>query len=128
MFFIGVFGVETREKELNDIQNIVCKSCGSMSSYKFIKTYNHFHFFFIPIYKWKVRYYLISRCCSNIFEIPYELGREIEEGRNGEIHDEDLTNIVLCSDSENAICPSCRNCIESRYVYCPYCGMKLDNL
>jgi hypothetical protein len=128
MFFIGIFGVETKEKELNDIQNIVCKACGSMSSYKFIKTYNQFHFFFIPLYKWGIKYYLISRCCRSTFEIPLVIGREIEEGRNVEIHEEDLININTYNGSNSMLCPSCKNYIEPHYKYCPHCGtnMKKD--
>ncbi|WDU84592.1 hypothetical protein [Caloramator sp. Dgby_cultured_2] len=28
-----------------------------MSSYKLIKQYNMFHFFFIPVFKWNIRYF-----------------------------------------------------------------------
>jgi ribosomal protein L32 len=129
MFFIGIFGVETKEKELNDIRNVVCKSCGSMSSYKFLKTYNQFHFFFIPIYKWGSKYYLISRCCRSTFEIPLELGKDLEDGRHVEIRDEDLISIYNHSNydtSRNTICPSCRNYIEPSHRYCPYCGIKKE--
>lgn len=125
MFFVGIFGVETKEKELDDIQNIVCKSCGSMSSYKFIKTYNHFHFFFIPLYKWGIKYYLISRCCKNTFEIPLDLGKQIEEGRNVEVRDEDLTNITVYSSSQDTLCPSCKTYVEPHYRYCPHCGVNI---
>lgn len=130
MFIFGVFGVGTKEKEIKDVQNIVCKKCGSMSTYKLSKLYNYFHIFFIPVFKWGDKYYLRSRCCNSVFELNKEVGNSIENGEYKGINDEDM--IELYSERNNyggavndVKCASCSRIVDSSYVYCPHCGEKL---
>lgn len=123
LFFIGIFGMETKEKEIRDIQNVICKACGQMTSYRLVKTYNYFHIFFIPLFKWGKKYYLISRCCNSMFEIPVELGEALEGGRDVPVRDEDLTPIH--HGYSLIICPSCRRHVDPEYSYCPYCGTRI---
>jgi ssDNA-binding Zn-finger/Zn-ribbon topoisomerase 1 len=123
LFFIGVFGIENKEKEIREIQNRVCKSCGKLTSYTLVKTYNYFHIFFIPTFKWSTRYYLIARCCGAVFEIPLGLGRKLEAGEDMPIKDEDLTGINQGYGAST--CPSCRSQVEHKFLYCPYCGTKM---
>ncbi|SKA91246.1 zinc-ribbon family protein [Caloramator quimbayensis] len=123
MFFIGIFGIETKQEEIKDIQNVICKACGAMTSFRLIKTYNVFHFFFIPIIKWSKKYYIISRCCNRPFEIPIEKGEEIERGRDIPLNDEDLR--PLYNNYDYNICPNCKNEVDNNFIYCPYCGNKL---
>lgn len=127
MFFIGIFGVENREKEIRDIQNVICKVCGSMTNYKLIKTYNVFHFFFIPLFKWGIKYYLVSRCCQSVFEIPLELGKDLEGGGNTPINNMDLSSIYVGKDDYygGPRCPRCHKSLDNDFEYCPYCGEKL---
>jgi RNA polymerase subunit RPABC4/transcription elongation factor Spt4 len=33
VFFFGIFGLQSKEKELRDINNITCKKCGRISVY-----------------------------------------------------------------------------------------------
>ena len=49
MFFIGVFGIEDKEKEIKIIRNFQCKNCSISNGGKINKTFTYFHFFFIPI-------------------------------------------------------------------------------
>lgn len=123
MFFVGVFGIENKEKEIRDIQNIHCRACGSLSSYKLVKTFNFFHFFFIPVFRWKEEYYLVSRCCQSVFSITKELGRALEEGNTVDIRHEDIT--PLNNSYVNNMCPSCHRRLDNSFEYCPYCGTKL---
>jgi hypothetical protein len=127
LFFFGIFGVDTKEYEIRDIQNVICKSCGSMTSYRLIKTYSRFHFFFIPLFKWSEKYYLISRCCNSVFEIPVELGKEFEGGSNVSINDNDLSPVYndYIYGYGGVTCPSCHAVLEHNFSYCPYCGTKL---
>jgi hypothetical protein len=126
VFFVGIFGVETKEKVIRDVQNLVCKSCGSMTSYKLIKTYSFFHFFFIPLFKWGEKYYLFSRCCNKAFEISKEIGKDLESGREIVLRDEDLQLIYRNQSYVNAQCPSCNSPLENNYSFCPHCGRKLS--
>ena len=50
MFFIGVFGIEHREKIIKEINNLTCKKCLQNVTGKLIKEYDYFHFFFIHLY------------------------------------------------------------------------------
>lgn len=123
MFFIG--GIEERKKSIKFIQNIVCKACGSMSSYELIKVYTVFHFFFIPIFKWNKRYYLISRCCNSVFQISLEIGEGLEKGQEINIQDSDLKEVYNEYNSREIICSNCKNSVDSSFQYCPHCGEKL---
>ncbi|QGU94180.1 zinc-ribbon domain-containing protein [Clostridium bovifaecis] len=130
MFFLGVFGISNREKEIRDISNIICKKCNSMTTYKMIKTYNIFHIFFIPIIKWKERYYLKSRCCGTIFEVPEEVGKRLEQGENEYIEDSQLHEVYSnyrekFYDDDQISCRRCGNRVKSAFTYCPNCGEKL---
>lgn len=123
MFFIGVFGIETKQEEIKDIQNVICKGCGSLTSYRLIKTYNLFHFFFIPIIKWSKRYFLISRCCNSAFEILSEKGEQLERGMDIPLNDDDLK--PLYNDYSYNLCPNCKREVDLSFMYCPFCGTRL---
>ncbi|KAJ53334.1 hypothetical protein BD780_003280 [Clostridium tetanomorphum] len=125
MFFFGIFGIEERKKSIKFIQNIICKACGSMSTYELIKVYTIFHFFLIPIFKWNKRYFLISRCCNSVFQIPVELGQEIENGKNVNVPEHSLREVYNNSNSGEIVCYNCKSTVDRAFQYCPHCGSKL---
>lgn len=125
MFFIGIFGVENKEKEIKDINNVTCKNCGRMTVYKLVKSYNEFHFFFIPIIKWNTKYYVIARCCNSVYEIPAEKGRKIEDGISVPIYDGDMIPIYVYDNSKESHCPFCRKEVDKTFQFCPHCGGKI---
>ncbi len=130
MFFIGIFGIESGQKEIKILNNIPCKTCNVNTTGQLIKTFSLFQFFFIPIFKWNERYYIKCNRCSTIYEIPKEKGKKIENGENIDITYWDLNEIDNgYSDnyynSPKNICPSCGKPIEGDYKYCPYCGTKI---
>lgn len=45
MFFIGIFGIENKDKEIKIIDNITCKRCNKIIRGKLMKNYDFFHFF-----------------------------------------------------------------------------------
>ncbi|MCR1934300.1 zinc ribbon domain-containing protein [Clostridium tepidum] len=125
MFFFGIFGINTRQKEIEEFQNLICKKCGNLSRYTVIKTYNIFHFFFIPLIKWGEKYYLKSRCCNTIYVISKEDLDRIREG-------EDINNIYLkeiymgnSNTNDIIICNECGKEVDSSFNFCPHCGQKL---
>lgn len=125
MFFIGIFGIDTKQEEIRDVQNVICKACGLLTSYKLIKTYNLFHFFFIPFIKWNKRYYVISRCCNQVFELSVQKGQELEKGNDVFINDEDLKPLYNEYNYGYNICPNCKREVDLSFSYCPFCGVKL---
>ncbi|EJO5348062.1 zinc ribbon domain-containing protein [Clostridium botulinum] len=125
MFFFGIFGINTKQEEIEDFENIVCKKCGTLSRYTVIKTYNIFHFFFIPLIKWGEKYYLKSRCCNTIYIISKENLHCVRS--QGNLNDIDLEEVYTkCSRVNNStmICNNCGKEIKCSFDYCPYCGKK----
>ena len=93
MFFIGVFGIDNKEKEIKILNNFCCKNCNESSEAKLIKTYSFFHFFFLPLFKWNEKYYVICNGCNSIFNIDKEKGKAIERGEKSEISYWDLKEV-----------------------------------
>lgn len=125
MFFIGVFGIEEKHKEIRNIQNMVCKDCERMTIYELIEKYNFFHFFFIPIFKWNYRYYLKCRSCTAVFQIPKELGERLKVGENPVINHVDLNPMFRGENNTTLIrCGNCGREMERGFQYCPHCGYR----
>lgn len=123
MFFI--FGIESKEKIINTIANVICKGCGQMSSYELIIKYNFLHLFFIPVFKWNKKYYLRSRCCGSLFEISKDVFDKIsQQGKEVNINDYELKE-VYNPNKGTVICSRCGRRSDSDFEYCPYCGSKL---
>ena len=123
MFFIGIFGIENKEKEIKIINNLTCKSCNRLTIVRVIKQYEFFHFFFIPIFKWNEKYYVECGSCKQIFSISKEKGKMIERGENIELTYWDLNEINNSYGYNiNNICNNCGKVVDSQYRYCPYCG------
>ncbi|MBP8989943.1 MAG: zinc-ribbon domain-containing protein, partial [Clostridia bacterium] len=53
-FFIG--GVQTAQKQIGTTEQIQCPSCCMKTQFEISKTYSYFHLFFIPVFRWNVRY------------------------------------------------------------------------
>ena len=62
MFFIGIFGVHQTEKQLGNYNNVICPSCGSFTRLQIFKRYTYFHIFFIPVFKWNIKYLHKAAC------------------------------------------------------------------
>ncbi|WP_195262524.1 MULTISPECIES: zinc-ribbon domain-containing protein [unclassified Clostridium] len=128
MFFIGIFGIENKEKEIKIINNLTCKSCNRLSMARVIKQYEFFHFFFIPIFKWNEKYYVECESCKKIFSISKEKGKMIEKGENIDITYWDLNEVNSTYGYDyniNSVCKSCGKVVDSEYKYCPYCGHEI---
>ena len=118
-------GIESKEKELRTIPNLMCKACGRLTSYKLIKTYNYFQLFFIPIFRWKERYMLISKCCGSVFELTKNQGQDLEHGKDSILDNLNITIVEDNSCKTNILCYNCGESVESRFEFCPHCGKKL---
>lgn len=128
MFFIGIFGVESKQKEIKTLNDISCKSCDKGIGGKIIKTFNFFHFFFIPLFRWNEKYYLICNGCNSVYEIPKDKGKRIEKGEGIEITYWDLKDVETRYNVNYAACNRCAHCgkaLEHDFEYCPYCGAKI---
>lgn len=128
MFFIGIFGIEKKQKEIKFLKGIPCKSCNEGQEGKIIKTFNFFHFFFIPLFRWNEKYYIVCSSCNSIYEIPKDKGKRIEKGEDVEITYWDLRTVEIGHDgnyTEVNRCAHCGKALEHDFEYCPYCGSKI---
>lgn len=124
MFFIGIFGIESKEKKIKDLHNIFCKACNREEPGQLIKTYNYFHFFFLPIFKWSESYYVLCSNCSTLYEISKEKGKSIERGEDYSLTYWDLREINRGNSIK--VCKYCNQKVEDNFLFCPYCGERLE--
>lgn len=126
MFLIGVFGVENKDKEIKELNNLTCKKCNNTIQCKLIKNFDFFHFFFIPLFKWNERYYIVCNRCKCLYSIHKDKGKAIENGEEVNITYWDLQEIYSDNSHEMERCPSCGEQLLKRdYNYCPYCGKEV---
>ena len=130
MFFIGIFGIESKSKEIKILENLQCKKCNLKTRCNLIKTFDCFHFFFIPLFKWNESYYVVCNRCNSVYEIPKEKGKAIERGENVDVTYWDLKEIKREYNNNyyqyEKRCPNCGKVIEGDFKYCPYCGEKIN--
>lgn len=127
MFFIGIFGIEDKEKEVKVLNNIQCKNCNNLNGAKLIKHFTYFHFFFIPIFKWNESYFVICNGCNSVYNISKEKGKGIEKGEDVEITYWDLNEVNNKYGNYYSVnrCTRCNREVENNFEYCPYCGEKI---
>jgi hypothetical protein len=128
MFFIGIFGVLSKEQEIADLKDLPCRFCDGYHGGSVIKSYSYFHVFFIPVHKWNIKYYVICKGCSSIYEISPEKGKLLETGQTNEVDHWDLKVFKeQSSESTNGGVKKCTHCgetISDEFIYCPRCGKK----
>ena len=124
MFFIGVFGMETKNKEIKRLSPMMCKHCRETVAFHLFKHYHQFHFFFIPLLKWKMNYYIVCESCQCIATIPIEKGKALQMGEAVELTLWDQDIIEEPSQIKKR-CSNCQEVVDSTYQYCPHCGNHL---
>lgn len=129
MFFIGIFGIENKDKEIKKLDNISCKRCNKTISGRLIKNYDFFHFFFIPLFKWNEKYYVVCNQCKSVYTIPRDKGKAIEHDDKIEVTYWDLQEINTQYYDNNYYnenrCANCGGELSGNFKYCPHCGMKI---
>lgn len=124
MFFIGIFGVDNKVEEIKNTLNINCNHCDKQSL-SLLKTYNRFHFFFIPLFKWKIKYYIKCNSCDSVYEISNEKGEKIEK-EGYDLNYWDMKNAHEVYVSQEIVCSQCNNVIDKKFKYCPNCGTRTN--
>lgn len=119
MFFIGIFGIQDKEKVIREFDGVICPECGRFSRAELIEYYTYFHFFFIPLFSWNRRYFVRFRCCNSMYAIDGDYVKEIQNGEGL-----DTNRLVRIGRQEN-ICPNCGSYVNPAFNYCPNCGQKL---
>lgn len=130
MFFIA--SVNQGKKNIGHHQLVICDKCGQYGRYEVLMTYMYFSFFFIPIFKWKRRYYVKSSCCHSMYQLNNKVGNLIRRGKEVEITPKDLTLLQRGSHTKQnqPVQKFCIHCsfttTEADFAYCPKCGKLLE--
>ena len=132
MFFIGVFGIENKSKEIKTLNNLTCKKCENKVNGRLIKYYDFFHFFFIPLFRWNEKYYVLCDKCKCLYSIPKDKGKAIERGEDGqltywdlqEVYDNDYSKMNY-NNNNIKTCSQCGGKVNLDFKYCPYCGREI---
>ncbi|HOQ07903.1 MAG TPA: zinc ribbon domain-containing protein [Clostridiales bacterium] len=124
MFFVAFFGIQDKDQYIGTYNNVVCPSCGSLTRYEIHRTYRYLHIFFIPTFRWNIRYIVRTPCCGSVYELDPLVGREFERNPGIEIRPENLRRIDRYMLFR--YCPNCRIDVPAEFSYCPYCGGRLQ--
>ncbi len=129
MFFF-IIGINSKTEELGTAPNVDCPHCGRITSMKISVTYQVFHFFFIPIFKWGRRYLATAFCCDHIFSLEPEEGKAFERGEKDTIDPRFLHLIDIgFYDNSNydppSVCPYCGAGLPPDARFCHRCGNRL---
>jgi len=115
MFFI--IDIIPMVKILKTIQG-TCDTCQLTGEINLIKTYQCLRLFFIPIFKWQVKYYL-KHSCGGQTELTEEIALGLLYGSIS------IENIHMSHIKQNRMfCEKCGKQLNAEFDYCPYCGNK----
>jgi RNA polymerase subunit RPABC4/transcription elongation factor Spt4 len=128
MFFIGIFGIEGKEKELKTFAQAVCPLCGRFTQAVLRLHYTCFHIFFIPTFRWNKHYYVKLRCCGAVYEADAAYADELKTAS-----DIDFSRLILVSsgfgrfsdfETRDTACTNCGRSYDASFAYCPHCGAR----
>lgn len=126
MFFIA--GVYPKRAELDYYEPIMCGCCTKYGRYEAFAEYSVFSLFFIPLFKFKKKFYARTTCCNSLYLITNKekgLMMERGQGHNVFLKDKDLKLIHkgICGSN---VCPGCGYQANMEHKYCPNCGKSLS--
>jgi predicted amidophosphoribosyltransferase len=123
MFFIWISSIEQSQVPIGLYNNTICPCCGALTRFEILKSFSCLHLFFIPTFKFNVKYFVKTACCNKLYSLDKQIAEQYEKGLSPQIKLENLRKIEKnCSYN---ICPQCNSRIETDYIYCPYCGKEL---
>ena len=124
MFFIGIFGIEQKEKEIKKFGSVVCPDCGRLTNAVLFVSYTYFHTFFIPTFRWNKKYFLKLRCCGSVYEAPEEYARLLKDADTIDMSRLRKVHSGFGGNDMFTVCPACGRTFDKSFSYCPYCGAK----
>ncbi len=117
MFFIGVFGIGNKNKNLGDV-SFKCTGCIE-ENFSLIELSRSFDIFFIPVFKYSKEYIIVCKKCKSVYKLKLESIEKVLNTRR--VVYEDVEKIIL----ETNTCPHCGTNIAGEFSYCPKCGNPL---
>lgn len=123
MFFIGFFGIDSKEKRMKvRIEGFECHTKRCTGRGTLIRYHHHFHIFFIPIFRWGEEFFVTCDTCHAVYKLDKEKGRMIAQEK-GSLTYWDLQEFRKGTLHFN--CMACGFQMDETYQYCPKCGTKV---
>lgn len=95
-----------------------CDTCQCEGTIELVKTCQCFRLFFIPLLKWKTKYFLKHSCGGEVI-----ISEEVAIGiLHGTISIEAMH--IEHQEVNQHKCLQCGQYLEYNFEYCPYCGFK----
>lgn len=117
-----VWGTKGLQKKLDFNQAVACHHCGQRGLIEVYKTSTAFTLFFIPTFRWGVKYHARMSCCGATIELEKDLGKQIEKG---EIHQ--LSKYLFPEGDRISVCNNCGKKTRGDAKYCPNCGSEIKS-
>jgi hypothetical protein len=114
-----IFGIQNGEKRFPINGSFVCPSCGRRTGVTVVMTYYYFSLFFIPVFFWGYRYYVVTDCCGASARLDETTGKNVRRGRTDTFTD--IDNLDFSDAFGTGYTPGASGCAERR---CPHCGYK----
>ena len=86
-----LYSRKTKTKQLDFHQNIDCPVCNRPGSLKAYKSYRQLSVNFIPLFKYKKKWYIKTTCCGERYEISRETGEAVERKQKTSFTFDELT-------------------------------------
>lgn len=122
--FLAIGLNETKEP-LDHEQLLICKECGSYGRYDVYMTCLVLYLFFMPVWRFRKRYFVEMSCCHALYELNGQTGKAIEKGEAVRIQENDLQLLAQGNSHSYKRCAYCGYQTEEDFAYCPKCGRPL---
>lgn len=121
MFFI--MGSNAKIVQLGPV-GAVCPGCGRALTFNLCKSFSYLHLFFIPVFRWHVRYVATCPGCAAVYEVAPEAGKAAEKGKLATLPSSSLTPLRNGGRAAG-ICPHCGGGNPPGSAFCNRCGGRL---
>lgn len=119
MFFI--MGSDAKIQQLGPV-GAVCSCCGQTLTFSLCKSFSYIHLFFIPVFRYHLRYIATCPGCASVYEVAPEAGKAAEKGKLAVLPMEAMT---LVQSHRGGGCPHCGASNPAGSAYCNRCGGRL---
>ena len=117
-----IMGTDAKIQQLGTV-GAVCPKCGRSCSFSLCKCYSFLHLFFLPLFRWNVRYIATCPGCACLYDVDPEAGRAAEKGRLATLPASALT--PRRDSGSVGACPRCGAVNPPGSAYCTRGGSRL---
>ena len=122
MFFIGIFGTNSKVVPCGQISVDRCPVCGQPSQMHVCRRYDYFHAFFLPIFRYNVHYIATCPHCASAYELDPQVGRQVQAAGSAACNGASLR---LLRNNQPQRCPACGAQQPPGSRFCNQCGAPL---